>query len=65
MYNFKELLESSIEDTRIESLVPSREYTEDERVYMRGYAQALNDMLEDFTAEYDEFLENLHSPSLN
>ena len=65
MYNFKELLESSIKDTRIESLVPSREYTEDERVYMRGYAQALNDMLEDFTAEYDEFLENLHSPSLN
>ena len=65
MYKFKELLESSIEDTRIESLVPSREYTENERIHMRGYAQALNDMLEDFTAEYDEFSKNLHSPSLN
>jgi hypothetical protein len=65
MDSFKELLMSSIEDNRIESLVPSREYTENERIHMRGYAQALNDMLEDFTAEYSEFLENLHSPSLN
>jgi hypothetical protein len=65
MDNFIKLLETSIEDNHLESLVPSREYTENERIHMRGYTKALNDMLEDFTAEYSEFLENLHSPSLN
>ena len=65
MHKFKELLQSSLEDNRIESLAPSREYTEDERKYMRGYTQALDDMLEDFNAEYDEFLKNTQEFSLN
>jgi len=65
MDKFKKLLETSIEDNRIESLVPSREYTENEQIYMRGYTQALEDMLEDFNSELPEFLKNTHTFSLN
>lgn len=48
---FKETLLATIEDNRLEMLMPSREYTEEERVYMRGYNQALEDMLEDYDGE--------------
>ena len=65
MKNFKELLQQTLADNQMESLMPSREYTENERIYMRGYNDALNDMLEDFLAEYDEFMKNTYSPSLN
>jgi len=65
MKNFKELLQQSLADNQMESLMPSREYTENERIYMQGYNDALNDMLEDFLAEYDEFMKNTYSPSLN
>lgn len=65
MINFKKLLQETLDDNRIEMLMESREYTEDERVYMRGYNAALNDMLEDFIAEYDEFLKNANKIHLN
>ncbi len=65
MKNFKELLQQSLADNQMESLMPSREYTENERIYMQGYADALSDMLEDFNAEYSDFLENTYTPSLN
>ena len=65
MVNFKKLLQETLEDNRIEMLMESREYTEDERVYMRGYNAALNDMLEDFLAEYNEFIENVNKIHLN
>ena len=65
MKNFKDLLQQTLEDNQLESLIPSREYTEDERIYMRGYNAALNDMLEDFLAEYDEFMKNTYTASLN
>ena len=65
MKNFKELLQQSLADNQMETLMPSREYTENERIYMQGYNDALNDMLEDFLAEYDEFMKNTYSPSLN
>jgi len=65
MVNFKKLLQETLEDNRIEMLMESREYTEDERVYMRGYNAALNDMLEDFLAEYNEFMENVNKIHLN
>ena len=48
---FKETLLATIEDNRLEMLMPSREYTEEERVYMRGYNQALEDMLDDYDEE--------------
>ncbi len=65
MVNFKKLLQETLEDNRIEMLMESREYTEDERVYMRGYTRALSDMLEDFNAEYNEFMENINKIHLN
>ena len=65
MKNFKELLQQSLADNQMESLIPSREYSENERIYMRGYTDALSDMLEDFNAEYSDFLENTYTPSLN
>lgn len=65
MVNFKELLQQTLADNQMESLMPSREYTENERIYMQGYTDALNDMLEDFNAEYSDFLENAYKPSLN
>jgi hypothetical protein len=65
MKNFKDLLQRTLAENQIESLMPSREYTENERIYMQGYTDALSDMLEDFLAEYDEFMENTYTPSLN
>ena len=65
MKNFKDLLQQTLEDNQLELLVSSREYTENERIYMQGYNDALNDMLEDFLAEYDEFMKNTYTASLN
>jgi len=65
MINFKKVLSEALADNQMESLIPSREYTENERIYMQGYTDALADMLEDFNAEYSDFLENTYTPSLN
>ena len=65
MKNFKDLLQQTLADNHMESLMPSREYTENERIYMQGYSDALADMLEDFNDEYSDFLENTYTPSLN
>lgn len=62
---FKETLLATIEDNRLEMLIPSREYTEEERVYMRGYNQALEDMLEDYDNELYTINHNKHTFSLN
>ena len=45
--------------------MPSREYTEEERVYMRGYNQALEDMLEDYDDDLYTINHNKHTFSLN
>jgi hypothetical protein len=34
-------------------------------IFMAGYKQALQDMLEDFTEDYDKFLNELIKQSLN
>ncbi len=65
MKNFKRLLTQAINENREEVAQPSREYTRDERIYMQGYTDALDDMLGDFNAEYKEFMENTYTPSLN
>ena len=65
MVNFKKVLSDALADNQIESLMPSREYTENERIYMQGYTDALADMLEDFNAEYNAFMKNTYTASLN
>ena len=65
MINFKELLKETLAENQMETLLPSREYTEDECVYLQGYTDALNDVLEDFNAEYDDFIKHIFTPSLN
>lgn len=65
MKNFKDLLEETLTENKVEVLVPSREYSKDEVVYMQGYNDALQHMLEDFNAEYDEFMKNTYTASLN
>ena len=65
MKNFKRLLTQAIDENRIEIVEPSREYTRDERIYMQGYTDALDDMLGDFNAEYKEFMKNTYTQSLN
>jgi hypothetical protein len=65
MVNFKKALSEALADNQIESLMPSREYSQDERIYMQGYTDALADMLEDFNAEYSAFMENTYTASLN
>jgi hypothetical protein len=62
---FKETLLATIEDNRLEMLMPSREYTEEELVYMRGYNQALEDMLDDYdgdlyTINHDKYIFSLN-----
>ena len=62
---FKETLLATIEDNRLEMLMPSREYTEEELVYMRGYNQALEDMLDDndgdlYTINHDKYTFSLN-----
>ena len=62
---FKETLLVTIEDNRLELLMPSREYTEEERVYMRGYNQALEDMLADYNDDLNTIKREKYTFSLN
>lgn len=65
MDNYRKLLTNSIEDNKIELLAPSREYTEEEIIYMKGYNQALQDMLDDFDNDYENFLNDMIKAQLN
>ena len=62
---FKELLLTTIEDNRLEMLMPSREYSEEERVYMMGYTKALEDMLEDYDDDLYTLKHDKYTYSLN
>jgi hypothetical protein len=65
MNSFKQTLIDAIEDNKMEMVNPSREYTAKEIIWMRGYNQALQDMLSDFTEDYNKFLEDMIKNSLN
>jgi len=62
---FKEYLQQAIEDNRLEMLMPSRERSEEEVLWMRGYQQALEDMLEDYNDDLDTIKREKYTFSLN
>ena len=65
MEQFKKSLVEAIENTNEEFESPSREYTKNDLVFMAGYKCALQEILEDFNEDYNEFLEDLIKRSLN
>lgn len=65
MNQFKQTLIDAIMENKEEMVNPSREYTDNEIIWMRGYNQALQDMLSDFTEDYDKFINDLIKLNLN
>ena len=65
MENYRKSLTDAIEDNKIELVAPSREYTNEEVIWMKGYNQALQDMLEDFDSDFETFLNELIQFQLN
>jgi hypothetical protein len=65
MSNFKQSLLDALEDNRLEMVMPSREYTDNEIIFMRGYNQALKDMLEDYNNDIEDAIQNALTFSLN
>jgi hypothetical protein len=65
MDQFKQTLIDAIQDNIEEMINPSREYTDKEIIWQRGYNQALQDMLNDFTEDYDKFINDLIKFNLN
>lgn len=63
--SFKQSLIEAIEDNQIEMVMPSREYTEGEIIWMRGYTQALKDMLEDYDNDIEDAIKKSLTFSLN
>jgi len=65
MEHFKNSIVESINSTNEEFKTPSRKYTKNDLVFMAGYKCALQEILEDFNEDYNEFLEDLIKHSLN
>ena len=65
MSNFKQSLLDALEDNRLEMIMPSREYTDNEIIWMRGYNQALEDMLADYDDDIEIAIKNALTFSLN
>ncbi len=65
MANFKQSLLDALEDNRLEMIMPSREYTDNEIIWMRGYQHALEDMLADYNDDIENAIQNVLTFSLN
>ena len=65
MSSFKQSLLDALEDNRLEMIMPSREYTDNEIIFMRGYNQALKDMLEDYDNDIEDAIQKSLTFSLN
>ena len=63
--SFKQSLLDALEDNRLEMLMPSREYTDNEIIWMRGYNQALEDMLADYNDDIEDAIKNALTFSMN
>lgn len=63
--SFKQSLLDAIEDNKMEMIMPSREYSDNEIIFMRGYTQALKDMLEDYDNDIEDAIKNSFNFSLN
>jgi hypothetical protein len=65
MSSFKQYLLDTLEDNRLELLMPSRNYDEIEIIWMRGYNQALEDMLADYNDDIEDAIKNALTFSMN
>ena len=63
--SFKQSLIDAIEDNQMEMVMPSREHTDSEIVWMKGYNQALKDMLEDYDNNIEDAIQKSLTFSLN
>jgi len=63
--SFKQSILDAIEDNKLEMVMPSREYSDGEIIWMRGYTQALKDMLEDYDNDIEDAIKNSLTFSLN
>ena len=63
--SFKQSLLDAIEDNKLEMVMPSREYSDGEIIWMRGYTQALKDMLEDYDNDIEDAIQKSLTFSLN
>lgn len=63
--SFKQSLLDAIEDNKMELIMPSREYTDNEIIFMRGYTEALKNMLEDYDNDIEDAIKNSFNFSLN
>ena len=65
MSSFKQCLLDALEDNRLEMIMPSREYTDNEIIWMRGYNQAIKDMLADYNDDIEDAIKNALTFSMN
>ncbi len=63
--SFKQSLIDAIEDNKMEMIMPSREYSDGEIIWMRGYNQALQDMLADYDNDIEDAIKKSFDFSLN
>ena len=63
--SFKQSILDAIEDNKMEMIMPSREYSDNEIIFMRGYTQALKDMLEDYDNDIEDAIQNALTFSMN